>query len=176
MDQSHPSVGQLPSYTSGSPFKGFWIRLVAFILDTVIVISAAVGLALLLGSVIEVLLGPEAAFGFIILAMLGFIIASLLYKPLMEGSDYQGTLGKHILGMKVVDARGGKIKMSTSFIRTLVYLVQTSIPGLNSISWLAFVMIGFTERKQGLHDLAADTFVVSQYWTGPISSQDGFGS
>jgi uncharacterized RDD family membrane protein YckC len=176
MEQPHPSVGQLPSYTSGSPFKGFWIRLVAFILDTVIVISAAVGLALLLGIVIESLLGPEAVSGFIILALLGFIIASLLYKPLMEGSDYQGTIGKYILGMKVVDASGGKIKMSTSFIRTLVYLVQTSIPGLNAISWLAFVMIGFTERKQGLHDFAADTFVVAQYWTAPISSQDGFGS
>ena len=149
----------------------------ASILDGVIVISAAVGLTLLLGFVIEALLGPEAVFGFVIyLAILGFIIASLLYKPLMEGSDYQGTLGKHILGMKVVDASGGKIKMSTSFIRTLVYLVQTSIPGLNAISWLAFVMIGFTERKQGLHDLAAGTFVVAQYWTGSIVSQDGFGS
>jgi len=65
MDPTHPSVGQLPSYTSGSPFKGFWIRLVAFILDGVIVISAAVGLAFLLGFVIEALLGPEAAFAFV---------------------------------------------------------------------------------------------------------------
>ena len=39
MDQTHPSVGQLPSYAGGSPFKGFWIRFVAAMVDFVILVA-----------------------------------------------------------------------------------------------------------------------------------------
>ena len=46
----------------------------------------------------------------------------------------------------------------------------------NQYSWLAFLMIAFTEENQGLHDLAAETYVVSKYWQGPVPLQDKFGA
>jgi len=176
MDQSHPSVGQLPSYTSGSPFKGFWIRFVAAIADFVILAIMTLAISSVLAIIAAALLGEGAAAATFILAIMAFSIALILYKPLMEASEYQGTLGKYILSMKVVNQRGERITMTASFVRTIVYLVLTTIPGVNIVGVLGIIMIGFTEQKQGLHDIAAKTFVVPKEWTGHIVSQDGFGA
>ena len=110
------------------------------------------------------------------MTLLSFSIALLLYKPLMEASEYQGTFGKIILGMKVVNQSGNRLSVSESFLRTIVYIGMLSVPGLNIIGLLGVIMIGFTEQKQGLHDILAKTFVVSKDWAGPIPLQDGFGA
>ena len=78
--------------------------------------------------------------------------------------------------MKVVDKNGRRIAMSTSFIRTLVFLLQTSIPVISWFSWIALFVIAFTDENQGLHDMAADTYVVSKYWQGPVPLPDNFGA
>ena len=94
----------------------------------------------------------------------------------MEASEYQGTIGKIALNMKVVDKNGQRITMTKSFVRTIVYILQTAIPGINAISWMAFFMIAFTEENQSLHDVAAETYVVSKYWQGQVPLQDKFGA
>ena len=161
---------------SVSPFKGFWIRLVAFILDMIILSIAVILIFLVLVSTASNLFGEDAAIGTVLILFVVFILAMLLYKPLMEASEYQGTFGKYLLGMKIVNQKGERITMTASFIRSIVYLLQTSIPFVNIVSWLALVMIGFTEYKQGLHDMAAKTFVISKYWQGAIPLQDNFGA
>ena len=35
-------------------------------------------------------------------------------------------------------------------------------------------MIGFTEYKQGLHDILANTYVVTNHWEGPVPLEDNF--
>ena len=40
----------------------------------------------------------------------------------------------------------------------------------------SFVIIVFTDENQGLHDMAAETYVVSKYWDGPVPLQDNFGA
>ena len=176
MDQPHPSVGNLPSYGGGNPCKGFWIRFVAAILDSVILFVVTVLMISFLEIIIPTISGEGAAIATFILTLVGFGLATILYKPLMEASEYQGTFGKIILGMKVVNQRGERITMTTSFVRTIVYLVLITIPGVNIVGVLGLIMIGFTEQKQGLHDIAAKTFVVPKEWIGPIVSQDGFGA
>ena len=176
MDQSHPSGGQLPSYTSGSPFKGFWIRFVAAIADFVILAIMTLAISSVLAIIAAALLGEGAAAATFILTIMAFSIALILYKPLMEASEYQGTLGKYILGMKVVNQRGERITMTTSFVRTIVYLVLITIPGVNIVGILGIIMVGFTEEKQGLHCIASKTYVVPFDWQGPVPLQDGFGA
>ena len=78
--------------------------------------------------------------------------------------------------MKVVNQNGNRLSMSESFHRTIVYVGMLSVPGINIIGLLGVIMIGFTEQKQGLHDMLSKTFVVSNDWEGTIISQDGFGS
>ena len=164
------SMGMQPS-----PFKGFLVRLLAAILDTVIIIIAVFGAAFTLGIFFGSLLGEGAGLGIFFLALILSPLVTLLYKPLMEASDYQGTFGKHILNIKVVDKNGRRISMTKSFIRSIIYLLLISIPFLNMISWVAFLMIIFSEEKQGLHDIPAETYVVSKYWQGPVPLQDKFG-
>ena len=163
--------------TQIAPFKGFWIRFLAAMIDFVITTFAVIAGAIVFGIFFGSLFGEDAGFGvgFLVLLIMG-ITAQLLYKPLMEGSEYQGTFGKHFLNMKVVDKNGRRIAMSTSFIRTLVFLLQTSIPVISWFSWIALFVIAFTDEKQGLHDFAADTYVISKYWQGPIPLQDNFGA
>ena len=165
-----------PIGTQPSPFKGFWIRLLAMIIDSIIIAIAVIAVAIVFGIFFGSLFGDGVGFGMFLIVLLIASIVVILYKPLMEASEHQGTLGKYFLNMKVIDKNGRKINMTKSFIRTIVYILQTAIPGINMVSWLAFFMIAFTEENQGLHDVAAETYVVSKYWDGPIPLQDNFGA
>ena len=161
-----------PQTIGSVPFKGFWIRLIAAILDGFVIIFFWLITFYLIFVVSKTgLLTDSNIFLSIVLAILTLIIVGIIYKPVMETSDYQGTFGKYLLGMKIVNQSGQKINLSASFIRTLVYFL-TSIPFVN----LLLLMIGFTEYKQGLHDIAAKTFVVSQHWEGTIPLEDNFGA
>ena len=161
-----------PQTIGSVPFKGFWIRVIAAILDVFVIIFFWLITFYLIFVVSKTgLLTDSNIFLSIMLAILTLIIVGIIYKPVMETSDYQGTFGKYLLGMKIVNQSGQKINLSASFIRTLVYFL-TSIPFVN----LLLLMIGFTEYKQGLHDIAAKTFVVSQHWEGTIPLEDNFGA
>ena len=81
------------------------------------------------------------------------IAASWLYEALMESSSYQSTLGKMIFGMKVTDLYGNRI----SFARATGRHFAKILSGM--ILCIGFIMVGLTERKQGLHDLLAGTLV-----------------
>ena len=162
------SIGMQPS-----PFKGFLIRFLAFMIDIVVAIFAILAVAIVFQIFFDSLFGIEAGFfaAFIMFILAG-LAAQFLYKPLMEASEYQGTIGKIALSMKVVDKHGRRITMAKSFIRTIVYIIEHAIP----FGSLAFVIIAFTDENQGLHDMAAETYVVSKYWDGPVPLQDNFGA
>ena len=162
------SMGMQPS-----PFKGFLIRFLAFMIDIVVAIFAILAVAIVFLIFFDSLFGIEAGFfAALIMFILAGLAAQFLYKPLMEASEYQGTIGKIVLSMKVVDRNGQKITVAKSFIRTIVYLIEHAIP----FGSLAFLIIAFTDENRGLHDMAAETYVVSKYWQGPIPLQDKFGA
>ena len=165
-----------PNNMLGFPFKGFWIRVVASLLDAIILSVAFFFLAGFILFFFSSLFGDAAGLAMLLLYLLLGIILLLLYKPLMEASDYQSTFGKYFLNMKIVDKEGRKITFTKSFIRTIVYVLLIAIPFLNTVSWLAFLMIGFTEYKQGLHDILAETYVVTNHWEGPVPLEDNFGA
>ncbi|MBE28420.1 MAG: hypothetical protein CMB06_04835 [Euryarchaeota archaeon] len=156
-----------------SPFKGFLIRLLAFVIDVVVTLIAIIAAAVVFLIFFDSLFGIEAGFfAALIMFILAGLAAQFLYKPLMEASEYQGTIGKIALSMKVVDKHGRRITMAKSFIRTIVYIIEHAIP----FGSLAFLIIVFTDENQGLHDMASETYVVSKYWQGPVPLQDNFGA
>jgi uncharacterized RDD family membrane protein YckC len=95
---------------------------------------------------------PLMIFGGGVLAALT-IGAGWLYEALMESSSYQATLGKMIFGMKVTDLYGNRISFGRATGRHFAKILS----GL--ILCIGFIMVGLTERKQGLHDLIAGTLV-----------------
>jgi uncharacterized RDD family membrane protein YckC len=71
----------------------------------------------------------------------------------MESSSYQGTLGKMIFGLKVTDLYGNRISFERATGRNFAKILSAMILGIG------YLMVAFTERKQGLHDLLAGTLV-----------------
>ncbi len=79
------------------------------------------------------------------------------YFILMEA--YAGwTVGKRLLGMRVVDAAGSKIGLRKSVIRNLLRLVD----GLPFFNILGIVLIARSAKGQRFGDRVAKTFVVEK--------------
>jgi|TARA_B100001996_G_scaffold274990_1_gene215724 uncharacterized RDD family membrane protein YckC len=154
------------------PFKGFWIRFVASFIDGIILLILIILLASISLVIFGAALGEGAGVGMFFLVLILASIATILYKPIMEASEYQGTVGKYALGMKVVDKNGQRITMTSSFLRTILYIIGAQ----GFLLCLGVVMIGFTEYKQGLHDILANTYVVTTHWEGPVPLEDNFGA
>ena len=154
------------------PFKGFWIRVVASFIDGIILLILIILLASISLVIFGAALGEGAGVGMFLLVLILASIATIFYKPIMEASEYQGTVGKYALGMKVVDQNGQRISMTFSFLRTILYIIGAQ----GFLLCLGVVMVGFTEYKQGLHDILANTYVVTTYWEGPVPLEDNFGA
>ena len=78
----------------------------------------------------------------------------IIYYALMESSKYQATVGKIVMGIKVVNKQGQGLDFSKALLRNLSKILSAFILGIG------YIMIIFDDRKQGLHDKIADTFVV----------------
>ena len=153
------------------PYKGFWIRLVAALIDGIVLAIIVIFLAVFSLLFFGATLGEGAGVGMFFLVLILASLATILYKPIMEASGYQGTFGKYVLGLKVVDKNGQRITMTSSFLRTILYIIGAQA----FLLCLGIVMIGFTEYKQGLHDILANTYVVTTNWEGPVALEDNFG-
>jgi len=79
-----------------------------------------------------------------------------LYNSVMESSKLQATLGKMALDIVVTDIDGKRISFYQATGRYFAKLLSIIILGIG------FLMIAFTDKKQGLHDKIADTLVVNK--------------
>ena len=145
---------------AGVRYGGFWIRVIAFIIDAIIVrvVAWPIGMLFGLGGLAGSLGGfPHRGMGLHVLGggvvAVVIIFGSWLYEAFMLSSPYQATLGKMIFGMKVTDLSGNRI----SFARATGRHFAKWLSGM--ILFIGFIMVGLTERKQGLHDMMAGTLV-----------------
>jgi uncharacterized RDD family membrane protein YckC len=159
---AYPGAPPYPAAAAfaGARYGGFWIRVIAAILDAIVVRVVAWPISMLfsLGGLAGTLGGfPHGGMGLHILGggivAVVIIFGSWLYEAFMLSSPYQATLGKMIFGMKVTDLSGNRI----SFARATGRHFAKWLSGM--ILCIGFIMVGFTERKQGLHDMLAGTLV-----------------
>ena len=146
--------------TGAARYGGFWIRFVAVIIDAIVVGLVTGPVSLIIGVVLglaghAVSMPNEGTQLASVLITFGFsTLASWIYEAALESSKYQATLGKMALGLKVTDLEGRRI----SFLRATGRHFAKILSGF--ILFIGFIMAGFTERKQGLHDIIAGTLVV----------------
>jgi uncharacterized RDD family membrane protein YckC len=141
-------------------YGGFWIRFIAFIIDAVLVglvvapISAVIRLVIGVagGAVMMPNIGVNLVRGIVGLAF--STLVNWIYEAGLESSSYQATVGKMALGLKVTDLEGGRISFARATGRHFAKILSSMI------LFIGFFMIGFTERKQGLHDMIAGTLVI----------------
>ncbi len=131
-------------------YAGFWRRVMASLVDFIvwlfISVIFVVALYALTGS------GLRAANS--LPANLFTFIASWLYSAIMESSDKQATLGKMAIGIVVTDLEGNKISFGKATGRYFAKILSTLI------LLIGYMMAGFTQKKQALHDMMAGTLVV----------------
>jgi len=82
------------------------------------------------------------------------LLVTWLYYALCESSSWQGTVGKKVVGLRVTDLNGNRISFGKATGRHFGKIVSALILGIG------FIMIAFTEQKQGLHDILAGTLVL----------------
>lgn len=152
--------------------SGFWRRIGALIVDTLILALGGFVLGLFLKSVF-IQMGAWAA-------LVGFGI-SLGYFGVLNSAIGNGqTLGKKLLGIRVVDINNQTISFGRSLLRYAVYGIPFALQ-VETVPWgdasalimypFAFLVIGGSfsiiylyifnrNTRQSLHDLVAGTFVV----------------
>jgi uncharacterized RDD family membrane protein YckC len=160
----------------GPRYGGFWLRLVAHLLDGLIIgiPTGAIFLAIFFGfggvawihaHIPDNMDSDQAAahfmdffgalMGFYALLFLAGIAISWMYYALMESSERQATLGKAVLNLKVTDMSGTRISFGRATGRFFSKIVSGFIP-----FGIGYILAGFTEKKQALHDFMAATLVI----------------
>jgi uncharacterized RDD family membrane protein YckC len=170
----------LPVHLPNHRIGALWRRFVAFLIDSVIL-----GIA---GSLIAL---PFFSF-FCRLGAWGRLVGlciALSYFAILESSVGNGqTLGKRWLGLRVVDRQGSTIPFSKSLVRYLLFAIPyfaneiplpisrtpvfvSSLLGILvfGLGGATFYLLLFNRRmRQGVHDLAAGSYVVDDTEVGAL--------
>lgn len=143
-------------------YAGFWKRFAAHLIDGIIlavggfvagamvgmVLGAGMGAAGVGSRTISIVCG---AFGY-----LAGLVLNWLYFTISESSSKQATIGKLALGIRVTDLDGRPI----SFGRANGRYWSKLISGMTLL--FGYLMAGFTQRKQALHDMMAGCVVINK--------------
>jgi uncharacterized RDD family membrane protein YckC len=143
-------------------YAGFWFRAAAYFLDTS-TLGFVLGGIVLRPILLKNHVGPsfQDAWKFYTgdspqaTALLLLIqLVSWLYFATFESSPWQATPGKKVLGLRVTDLEGKRLSFIRASGRYFGKLISWLLLGLG------FVLAGFTEKKQALHDMLASCLVL----------------
>ena len=136
-------------------YAGFWKRFAAAVINAIVttigglVIGFVFGMAMVAGGTKDpaILNGMGNILG---------IILCWIYFAAMESAPSKGTPGKMALGIKVTDLDWKKIGFGKATGRHFGKILSGIILGIG------FIMVAFTQKKHGLHDIMADCLVVNK--------------
>lgn len=151
-------------------YAGFWLRFGAWVIDYLIlivpftIISLSMGLGAVMTTVMDQMKTDQvAALEAYATAVLPItyvlMVIGFIYYTLFEASKWQATPGKMAVGIRVTDTDGQRISIARSAGRNAVRLTNVlrfPVP----LPLICYVVAAFTERKQGVHDLLAHTYVL----------------
>src|SRR6266480_1886396 len=83
------------------------------------------------------------------------LLLTWLYHAVLESSEWQATVGKRVLGLVVTDMAGQRVSFGRSTGRHFGKIITNLVPVL-----IGYLMAGFTEKKQALHDMIAGCLVL----------------
>jgi len=171
-----PPAGYIPApggypvpqpYAGQTTFAGFWIRVLARLIDGLIIgipfsilfgLLAAFGGLFASNSSSSNQSAQTAAFtlfgGAFLLLYLFAIVVSIGYWIYFWGTTGE-TLGMRLLRLRIVDANtGGPIGYGRAAIRLLMTFVNTWA------CYIGWIWVAFDPRKQGWHDKVANSVVI----------------
>lgn len=154
------AVATTDAATIRTAYAGFWLRFVAWIIDSLILSAAFLIILVPLAPLLfrhRPFVGPmlmpatmALLFWFYAFNLLGV----WLYFALFESSTWQATPGKRVLGLFVTDMQGRQISFGRATVRFFGKLLSSAV------LFIGYFMAGFTAQKQALHDMLADCLVL----------------
>lgn len=154
--------------TTTHGYAGFWKRTAATLIDGFIIgigLCILLGIPFILGFVNGVWLKEEYEYTtqditFLIAFYIFYVIVELvvpwLYYSLFEKSKYHATPGKMAVGIIVVDRYFQPVRFGRAtgryWAKNLSYIILC----------IGYMMAGWTQYKQALHDMIASTYVVNK--------------
>ena len=138
------------------PKAGFWIRAAAAFVDALIAGALQGIIVFLFAGLLGLLLHGFDSDSLLMLCLAWLLSASISVIYYVFFTAYGGqTPGKMALRIKVVRTDSSSLTLGRAFYReTLCKFVSGIILGIG------YLMVAFDEKKQGLHDRMADTYVV----------------
>jgi uncharacterized RDD family membrane protein YckC len=129
--------------TVTSAKAGFWIRVVAFVIDGII-------LGILTGILNSILFAGDSVRGNGLNTLVGLAYSMYFWSSYGHGQ----TVGNRIMKLRVVKTDGSELTLTDSFLR-YVGLILSFVCLAIGVIWVAF-----DANKQGWHDKIANTYVV----------------
>lgn len=130
VEENHvESTSKPPQEEVQIDYAGFWRRVAATIIDGILMMMlTATGIG---------------------------VLVTFIYEPLCETYWDGATIGKKVVGIKVVNTHLEKITIWQGFGRYFgkILCVMTL--------YIGFIMVAFSSKKQGLHDKLAGTYVIN---------------
>jgi uncharacterized RDD family membrane protein YckC len=148
---------QVTCLQSPVTYAGFWLRLVAALVDCLALFIPFCIVALIVTVTVRLVSATRGydpgALIFTVLPPVT-IVATWLYFAVMESSSWQATLGKKILGLYVTDVEGKHLSFGRATGRFFARSLSSITAGVG------YLMCAFTEKKQALHDMVASCLVL----------------
>lgn len=142
---------------NGARPAGFWIRVGALVIDVALFGLVQSSLKFVATRV----WGIDADDSIFELTIVAFTVAFAgLYVTLLHATTGQ-TIGKLLVGARVVLADGERVPIGTALLRFLAYFVSSATLGFG------YLMAGLRRDKRALHDLIAGTRVERTAWRAP---------
>ena len=146
---------QIPAAVTRAGYAGFWCRFAAMLIDAIILSVGASIIGSIIGAFVRAAM-PGTVEEALVLCKIIALAMGWLYFALMESSSTQGTLGKMALGIIVTDMNRGRVSLGRATGRHFAKFVSV----LTLL--IGYIMAGFTDKKQALHDMIADCLVLKK--------------
>jgi uncharacterized RDD family membrane protein YckC len=138
------------NYIYAGLYAGFWTRFWAYLLDLIVIGSINRMIINPVFRALDVSLIEDG-----ILSPMAIATAVVFYLYFVLMTKYFGqTLGKMVFGLKVVELDGKGLTWGTVIFREWIGRF------ISATIMVLYVVVAFTKKKQGLHDLFADTTVI----------------
>lgn len=128
-------------------YAGFWLRFVAYLVDAAILSLLSSGIVV----IFFLMNSPNWLSNIIIICIFW------LYYAFLESSSNKASIGKMVVGLKVTDEKGKQISFARATGRYFGKYISVFL------FFIGLIMIAFTKKKQGLHDLMSKTLVLKDY-------------
>jgi predicted Zn finger-like uncharacterized protein len=141
-----------PATPVAHPKAGFWVRVLASMIDGLILGVVQFGIGLILGFAG----GAAGGEGFALFAItwLCSVVISVTYYVFFTGYNGQ-TPGKMALRLQVIRCDGTPVGYGKAFLREIPCKFISGI-----LLGIGYLMVAFDQQKQGLHDRMAGTYVI----------------